>query len=199
MGKAITAFTVLATTATVLMTAGCATLPWNYESTSKELLKTIASELAPTYQLVNLEKGCGLGIDCNDANYHAVFSRDLTDKDSNIECLQIIDYARGLGLTTWFDPDDSSKKFSLEDDRELSINTCLKNIADIPKFKENTGFAEADSKSISFKGEVDSDGKPAAPLEIDFRISRQREDGETGDGDSSYVLLVSTRFGQQDY
>lgn len=196
MGKAIKVLRLSVAASLALGLSGCATLPWNYESTSKELLTDIASELAPTYKLVNMEKGCGLGIDCNDPNYHAVFGRELTDQDSNIECLQIIDYARGLGLTEWYDPEDLSKTFDLENDRELAIKTCLDNIANIPKFEEDSGFAEADSRSISFTGLVDNEGKAVAPLDLDFRITRQREDGETGEGVTSYVLLASTLFGQ---
>jgi hypothetical protein len=187
-----------ALTLTFSLTA-CSVMPWNYESTSKELLTKISVELAPSYKLVGLEKGCGLGIDCNDPNYHAVFSREMSDQDSNIECLQIIDYAAGLGLTTWYDPENLSDKFSIQDKRNEALQTCLDNLASISPFEENSGFAEADSQSITFTGQVNEEGKAAAPLELNFRISRQREEGETGNGVSDYVLLATTLFGEDQH
>jgi hypothetical protein len=195
MGNAMNFFKLLTATTLTISLAGCAPMPWNYESTSKELLTTISEELASSYTLVNLEKGCGLGIDCNDANYHAVFSREMSDQDSNIECLQIIDYANSLGLTTWFDPENLSEKFSLQDRRNEALKTCLDNLGSISPFEEESGFAEADSQSITFTGQVNEEGKAAAPLELNLRVSRQREDGETGEGVSDYVLLASTLFG----
>lgn len=187
-----------AVTLTISLTS-CTSMPWSFEATSKQTLTTISDELKPGYKLVNLEKGCGLGIDCNDANYQAVFSRDLSTDDSSIECLQIIDYATGLGLDKWFDPENLSEKFSLTDQRNEALQSCLTNLETIAPFESNSGFAEADSQSITFSGHVSQDEKPYVPLELNFRISRQREDGQTGNGVSSYVLLASTLLGQDQH
>jgi hypothetical protein len=196
MGKAMNLFKVLTATVLTLVLTSCSPMPWNYESTSQEVLNNLGEELSPEYALVHMEKGCGIGFDCNDPNYTALFSRALSSEDSSIECLQIIDFATSLGLTEWFDPDNAGQKFSLETQRNEALTTCLTNLEKLPTFEGEEGFAEADSGSINFSGTLGRDGDPLAPLLLSFRISKQREDGEQGDARSTYVLQVSTRFGQ---
>ena len=192
-------FKFISATVLTISLAGCAIMPWNYEATSKELLTKISEELASNYKMVTLEKGCGLGVDCNDANYHAVFSREISDQDYKTECLRIIEYVDGLGLNTWFDPENPSDKFSSQDKQNEAVKTCVDNLAAINPFETNSGFAEAESQSITFTGQVNEEGKAAAPLEVNFSVARQREDGETGNGIANYVLLVTTMFGQDQH
>jgi hypothetical protein len=178
------------------MMLGC-TPVWDMENTSKANLEYLTKTLESWGYVVNpLEKGCGVGIDCNDPNYKLVAGKPAIEDAHQNQCLVAIEIASNAGMTKWGTGEDPSKEHDLASTKDEALKACEAAISKIPKFEEESGFAEADSESIEFVGEFSLPHIPSAPGEMSFRASVQREDGETGEGTKTFVMLASTSYMQ---
>lgn len=174
--------------------AGC-TPVWDMESTSKAVMTSVTKRLETWgYEVNPLEKGCGIGIDCNDPNYKLVAGKPAIDDASQNQCQVAINLAVIAGLSQWNTSEDPNKTYELDSTKDEAQKACESMIAKIPKFKEDSGFAEADSESIIFFGEFKFPKRPVAPGQMSFRLNIQREEGETGEGTKTFVMMASTSF-----
>jgi hypothetical protein len=178
------------------MLAGC-TPVWDMENTSKANLEYLTKTLESWGYVVNpLEKGCGIGIDCNDPNYKLVAGKPAIEDSHQNQCLVAIEIASSAGMTKWGTSEEDSKDHDLASTKNEALKACEAVISKIPKFEGESGFAEADSDSIEFFGEFTLPHVPSAPGEMSFRASVQREDGESGQGTKTFVMLASTTYMQ---
>ena len=174
--------------------SGC-TPAWDMESNSKAVMTSVTKRLeAWGYDVNPLEKGCGIGIDCNDPNYKLVAGKPALEGASQNQCEVAINLAVIAGLSQWSTSLDPDKKHELKSTKAEARKACASMIAKLPKFGNDSGFAEADSESIDFFGEFKFPKRPVAPGQMSFRLSVQREEGETGEGTKTYVMLASTTF-----
>lgn len=187
---------ITALVATAVLFAGC-TQTWDMEKTSKGNLEYIATLLEGSGYKVNpLEKGCGIGIDCNDPNYKLVAGKPASEDDHQNQCLAAIGIAIDAGMTKWGTSDETSNDHDLASTKDEALKACEEAISKIPPFEEESGFAEADSESIDFSGDFTVSHVASAPGEMSFRLSVQREEGESGVGTKTFVMLASTTFMQ---
>ncbi len=180
--------------ATAGLFAGC-TPVWDMESTSKAVMTSVTKRLETWgYDVNPIVKGCGIGIDCNDPNYKLVAGKPAIKDANQNQCEVAINLAVIAGLSQWSTSEDPGKKYELKSTKGKAQKACESMITKIPKFEEASGFAEADSESIDFFGEFKFPKRPVAPGEMSFRLSVQREDGETGEGTKTFVMMASTTF-----
>jgi hypothetical protein len=166
------------------------------EGQSEKTLQLVGEELtAEGFVVKPLVKGCGIGIDCNDPNFKLVAGKVADDADHQNACLAAVTTATSMGMTHWGTSMDTSNKNDLEKTKAEAVSTCEELISNIPPFEEDSGFAEADSESIDFSGTFSFENA-SAPGEMSFRVSVQREDGESGAGAKTYVMLASTTYMQ---
>ena len=180
--------------ATAGLFAGCTPL-WDMESTSKAVMTSVIKRLeAWGYDVSSLEKGCGIGIDCNDPNYKLVAGKPALDNENQNQCQVAINLAVIAGLSQWNTSEEPGNIYELKSTKDQAQTACESMISKIPKFEEESGFAEADSESIIFFGEFKFPKRPVAPGQMEFRLNVQREDGEIGEGTKTYVMMASTTF-----
>jgi hypothetical protein len=173
---------------------GC-TPVWDMESTSKAVMTSVTKRLeAWGYDVNPLEKGCGIGIDCNDPNYKLVAGKPAIEDANQNQCEVAINLAVIAGLSKWSTSEDNGKKHELKSTKDEAQRACESMITKIPKFEEESGFAEADSESIDFFGEFKFPKRPVAPGQMSFWLNVQREDGQTGEGTRTFVIAASTTF-----